>query len=43
MTKAEEFLKCEVYLPLSFLPKPAENRFYLHEVINFKVIDTIKG
>ncbi|MEP7169649.1 MAG: ribosome maturation factor RimM [Bacteroidota bacterium] len=43
MTKAEGFLKCEVYLPLSLLPEPGENKFYLHEIINFKVIDKTKG
>jgi|SRR6185436_9578550 len=43
MTKAEEFLKCEVYLPLSKLPKLDKNKFYLHEIINFKVIDRTKG
>lgn len=43
MTKAEEFLKCEVYLPLSKLPKLEENKFYFHEIINFKVVDKTKG
>lgn len=43
MTKAEEFIKCDVYLPLSSLPKLDEKRFYFHEVINFKVIDKTKG
>jgi 16S rRNA processing protein RimM len=44
MTKAEELLKCEVYLPLAFLPPlTEENNFYLHEVINYKVIDKEKG
>ena len=43
MTKAESFLKCEVYLPLTSLPKLDKNKFYLHEIINFKVIDKTKG
>jgi 16S rRNA processing protein RimM len=43
MTKAGEFLKCEVWLPLSKLPKLEENKFYIHEIINFKVIDRSKG
>lgn len=43
MTKAEEFVKCEVYLPLSKLPKLDENKFYFHEILNFKVIDKTKG
>ena len=43
MTKAEAFLKCDAYLPLSKLPKPGENHFYFHEIINFKVIDKTEG
>lgn len=43
MTKAEGFVKCEVWLPLSKLPKLAENKFYFHEILNFKVIDKTKG
>lgn len=43
MTRAEEYLKCDVYLPLSFLPKLEGKNFYFHEVINFKVIDKEKG
>jgi 16S rRNA processing protein RimM len=33
----------EMYLPLSMLPKLEGNKFYFHEVIGFKVIDTEKG
>lgn len=43
MTTAENYLKCEVYLPLSLLPELDETKFYFHEVINFKVVDRIKG
>jgi 16S rRNA processing protein RimM len=43
MTKAEEFIRCEVYMPLTLLPKLDENKFYFHEIINFKVIDKTKG
>ncbi|MEO5572757.1 MAG: ribosome maturation factor RimM [Bacteroidia bacterium] len=43
MTKAEGFLKCDTYLPLSKLPKLDENHFYFHEIINFKVIDKTEG
>lgn len=43
MTKAEEFLKCDAYMPLSKLPKPGKNNFYFHEIINFKVIDKTEG
>lgn len=43
MTKAAAFLKCEVWLPLSELPKLKETKFYIHEILNFKVIDRAKG
>ncbi|MFI5220581.1 MAG: ribosome maturation factor RimM [Bacteroidia bacterium] len=43
MTRAEELLKCDVYLPLSFLPELDEKNFYFHEVINYKVVDKDKG
>jgi 16S rRNA processing protein RimM len=43
MTKAETFLKCDAYLPLSKLQKLDETHFYFHEIINFKVIDKTKG
>jgi 16S rRNA processing protein RimM len=43
MTRAEEFIRCEVYMSLAFLPKLDENKFYFHEIINFKVIDKTMG
>lgn len=43
MTRAEDLVKSDVYLPLSFLPKLDDTRFYFHEVINFKVVDEGKG
>ena len=43
INKAETFLKREVFLPLKFLAKPAENKFYIHEAFGFKVVDKTKG
>ena len=36
-------LKCDLYLPLSALPKLNDDQFYFHEVIGFDVVDSIKG
>ena len=33
--EADSILNCEVYLPLSMLPKLSGNKFYFHEVIGF--------
>jgi 16S rRNA processing protein RimM len=33
----------EMYLPLSTLPKLDGNRFYFHEVVGFKVVDSEHG
>lgn len=41
--QADEVLGCELYLPLSFLPKLEGNQFYYHEVIGFKIEDQRLG
>jgi 16S rRNA processing protein RimM len=33
----------EVFLPLSMLPKLEGNKFYFHEVVGFRVVDSEKG
>ena len=38
-TKANELLKKNVYLPKELLPKLKGDKFYFHDVINFKIID----
>lgn len=40
---ADSMMKRDLYLPLSFLPKLEGNKFYFHEVINFKMVDTNHG
>lgn len=40
---ADKIMGCELYLPLSFLPKLTGNKFYFHEVIGFKLLDEDHG
>ena len=36
---ADSILKCDVYLPLQFLPKLGDDQFYFHEIIGYTVED----
>ena len=40
---ADRIMGCEIYLPLSFLPKLEGNKFYYHEVIGFEIEDQRLG
>lgn len=40
---ADTLIKCDIYLPLEFLPKLEDDKFYFHEIIGFKVIDKAYG
>lgn len=41
--EADEIMNCEVYLPMSMLPKLEGNKFYYHEIIGFEVEDIHLG
>ena len=40
---ADSIMNCEVYLPISMLPKLSGNKFYFHEVIGFEIEDKRLG
>ncbi|WNM19913.1 ribosome maturation factor RimM [Flavobacterium capsici] len=41
--EADSIIGCEIYLPLTMLPKLEGNKFYFHEVIGFKIEDKRLG
>ncbi|OMP32629.1 ribosome maturation factor RimM [Mangrovimonas sp. DI 80] len=40
---ADSIMKCDLYLPLEFLPKLEGNKFYFHEVIGYAIEDVNFG
>jgi 16S rRNA processing protein RimM len=40
---AEKIVHCKLYLPLDVLPDSDEEGYYLHEILNYGVVDTQKG
>lgn len=43
MDTAQTFVRKQVFLPLSYLPKLGKNKLYLHEAIGMEVIDSELG
>jgi 16S rRNA processing protein RimM len=41
--EADTLMGCEIYLPLTMLPKLSGNKFYFHEVIGFEIEDKRLG
>mgnify|MGYP000444785649 CR=1 FL=1 len=40
---ADRIMGSKLYLPLAMLPKLSGNKFYFHEIIGFKVQDSVHG
>ncbi|MCU0445591.1 MAG: ribosome maturation factor RimM [Microscillaceae bacterium] len=43
ITAVEKIVHCKLYLPLDVLPESEDDDFYLHEILNYTVIDVQKG
>jgi 16S rRNA processing protein RimM len=41
--EADKLRGCELFLPLTMLPKPENGEFYLHDLIGCEIIDENKG
>jgi len=41
--EALDLVNCEIFLPIEELPKLDGKKFYYHEVIGYKVVDSIEG
>jgi 16S rRNA processing protein RimM len=41
--EADSILNCDIYLPISMLPKLEGNKFYFHEVVGFEIEDQRLG
>jgi 16S rRNA processing protein RimM len=41
--EAKPLIGKELYLPLNTLPELSGTKFYYHEIINYEVIDSVKG
>jgi 16S rRNA processing protein RimM len=43
LEEAHTLIHSKLFLPLDVLPEPEEGKFYLHEVLDYQVIDQTKG